>query len=267
MSGGLQPLTIAIPACNAAATLPHCLAAIAKQTGLDARQPLVVVLANDCTDETAAIARAAANDIDIICHETDMPRTRAHAGWARRLAMEMAADLTSDGGIIVSTDADAVADPDWLEALMQALRPGVAAVAGRVSRSGNERTVAAGNLEQRYLAASAEIEALIDPVVEGLWPRHNLRSGANFAVRRAAWALAGGVPPLAVGEDWAFLDEVERGGGVIRHALCPHVRTSGEALPRLVPGMARGLAPVVIDPASLRREVERLEMRVERLRR
>lgn len=192
MNGSLQSLTIAIPARNAAATLPRCLAAIAKQRGLGAARQQVVVIANDCTDDTAAIARAAAWEIDIICHETDLPRARANAGCARRLSMEMSADLTSTDGILVSTDADAVADEDWLQSLLLALKPDVAAVAGRVSWNGGETSLlAGGNLERRYPAALAEIEALLAPkalapLAHDGQPQQLVRAGTNFAVWRTA---------------------------------------------------------------------------------
>lgn len=272
MTGANLDIAVAIPACNEEALLPRCLHAIQKQTGLAGLRVGVVVLANNCHDQTGAIARrwAHAGPFPVHCREVSLPDHKANAGWARRMALEEAAFLVGWRGVLVSTDADCFADTDWLSGHLAALHTGVEAVAGRVSGDWDELqhfpadALRTGELEWRWQKAAAQVESLLDPVAHDPWPRHRQRSGANFSVCKEAWRRAGGVPPLAVGEDRAFLRAIEMAGGVVRHAPEPHVTTSARTSGRADGGMSTALARRLGGEACVDSDIETADSLIRR---
>lgn len=235
---------IAIPARNEAALLPRCLDALAAQT-VGSRSFFVVILANNCTDDTAEIARRYQAILPLHVIETTFPPDLAHAGSARRAAMNAAA---AHGDIVLTTDADCVPDADWVEAMCAAFGRGVDAIAGRVSGDWSElqhqpeALLAIGALEWEYLALIGEAEATFDPQPHDPAPHHAQRCGANIGITRAMLHRVGGVPAIATGEDRALLDAVERAGGKIRHDPCSHVTASARVAGRATGGMADALA-------------------------
>ncbi len=124
-------LVVAVPAKNEAEKLAACLDALAIQIDRDGRlwRPGafgVVVFANGCTDETAAVARAAAQGAPYVLRvvEAQLPQAHAHAGGARRAAMDLAeawlAETNAHDGVILTTDADSRVAADWLSANLAA---------------------------------------------------------------------------------------------------------------------------------------------------
>jgi glycosyltransferase involved in cell wall biosynthesis len=237
------PLAIAIPARNEAALAARCLNAIARQIGVDFGDFTVVLLANNCRDDTASIVRRLTLPFRIFVKEVTLPAAQAHAGGARRAAMAEAASLAPDG-IIMSTDADCVADDDWMAAMTTEFYQGADAVAGRVSGDWNElqhqpqSALSLGALEWEYLALIAEVTHTLDPLDHDPWPRHIQRCGANFGIRTSMFRSVGGVPSLPTGEDRALFQVVEALDGVVRHAVAPHVTASARMAGRASGGMA-----------------------------
>ena len=101
------PLVVAvIPAWNEAACIADTIDGLRHQT----RPPdLIVVCANNCTDDTAAVARAAG--VDVI----DMPRNPDRKAGALNYAMETILPSLADRDRIFVQDADTVCVPRWLE--------------------------------------------------------------------------------------------------------------------------------------------------------
>jgi hypothetical protein len=234
-------VAIAVPAYDEADRIGRCLDSLAAQ---DDPGPIVaVVVANNCSDATAAIARTPrAIRIDVIEHSfADHERG---AGAARRMAMAQAAQ---HGTIVLTTDADCVADRDWVRAHRAAFARGADAVAGRVSADWSELrlhpapALRIGELEWTYLGLISEAEPLFDPVAHDPAPRHAQRCGANLGITRAMLDRVGGVPALATGEDRALLAAVERVDGRIRHDRAPHVTASARLVGRAGGGMADAL--------------------------
>ena len=234
-------IAVAIPARDEAALIARCLDALAAQ-----RNPgtfAVVVLANDCSDNTAGIARQP-RAIDVRVIECSLPVIERSAGYARRAAMAAAAPLCE---IILTTDADCVADTDWIAAHRAAFARGVDAVAGRVSGDWAEleqmpaKSLEIGALEWEYLGLIAEAEGIFAPRAHDPSPRHAQCCGANLGITRDMLTRIGGVPAIATGEDHALIATVEASGGLVRHDPAPHVVASARMAGRAQGGMADAL--------------------------
>ena len=235
--------TVAIPARNEAALIGRCLGALARQT-VDPRLFEIVVLANNCSDGTAEVARSAAYPGLLRIVERSLPPGSAHAGGARRAAFEEA----RGEGPILSTDADCVPDPDWVEASLDAFASGADAVAGRVSGDWEELKhlppdmLEIGALEWEYLSLVAKAADRFDPRPHNPLPGHVQRCGANLAITAAMLRRVGGVPPIPTGEDRALFAAVERLDGQVRQDMRSHVVASARTRGRASGGMADAIA-------------------------
>jgi glycosyltransferase involved in cell wall biosynthesis len=240
---------VAIPARDEAELLSPCLRAIAGQKNIDMADVAVVIAANNCRDGTGDAARAMAPDLPFTLHveDVELPPAIAHAGGARRHAMDRAAEYCAGNGTIVTTDADGRPDSDWLAGLRAAFTPGIAAVAGRVSSDWDELSrfpadvLEIGAQEWSYQGLSAQLDALCDPAPRDPWPNHNQTCGANAAITHTWYKAIGGLPVLRTGEDGALFREVWRRDGVIRHDPAPHVTVSARLEGRAQGGMADAL--------------------------
>jgi len=247
---GSAPAVVAIPARDEHERIGDCLAALALQRDR-AGFPIaagtfdVLVLANDCGDETARSARSYAGRVPFGLHvvECRLPPGEAHAGGARRVAMEQAATLLTGGGnrtgrlaerdgIILTTDADSRVQPTWMAANLAAFETGVDAVAGYVDAGAGEYLALGaefldrGRLEDCYLAYVARLYAALDPRRHDPWPNHRVHSGASFAVTLSAYRAIGGLPSRGLGEDAALALALESAGFLIRHTMDAVVTTS-----------------------------------------
>ena len=122
-------MCLVVPVRNEALVLASTLASIAAQrtlqgTPFDLARVEVLVLANNCTDDSASIAQAFAQDnpaIAVLVEEVQLPAAQAHIGHVRRLLMDGACqrlERFGSGGFVVSTDADTVVDPYWLASML-----------------------------------------------------------------------------------------------------------------------------------------------------
>lgn len=231
---------IAIPARDEEACLPACLSALDGQRDASGR-PLrpgsfaVLLLANNCRDRTAEVARGLAPGLSypLLVREAVLPATRAHAGGARRAAMDAAADLLAGGppgAAILTTDADGRPDPGWLQANLAALAAGAEAVAGTIQVAPDEWGALPEALrereqrEARYAALLDELAARLDPDPHDPWPRHGIHSGASIALTLDAYRRIGGLPLVPSGEDRALFTALLRADMRVRH--CPDARVT-----------------------------------------
>jgi glycosyltransferase involved in cell wall biosynthesis len=239
-----QSIVVAIPAKNEACRIGDCLDALARQQSTFVFQ--VLLLLNNCTDETAAVARDRAFRLRLRVHirEVTLPPCQANAGQARALAMSYAAALAGPHGILLTTDADGRVCPDWLSANLAALERGCDAVAGRAEIDSVEAALIPATLHEddarecAYAAMLDEIETLVDPDPADPWPRHSEHSGASIAVTVKAYRQSGGVPAVSLGEDRAFFEALRRTDARIRHEPEARVIVSGRIEGRAVGGMA-----------------------------
>jgi hypothetical protein len=240
---GSRLMVVAIPAYNEAAQIADCLASLAVQrdeAGAPTAQGCleILIFANNCSDETASIARRFAQSMPhpVTVVEETMPASRLNAGWARKRAMDLAALRLADAaplhGLILTTDADSRVAPTWLAATLREFDKGVDCVAGYIDAIPPEYMalggafVSRGRLEDTYLRYLAEITARCDPRPHDPWPNHRVSSGASLAVTVAAYAAIGGLPPRAVGEDAALTQTLDRDGFKVRHSMDVCVSTS-----------------------------------------
>lgn len=274
-------VAVAIPARNEADWIERCLTALDQQLGDPSFY--VILLINNSADATAAIAHgmrsALSFSLDVIEH--DFPSKQQTAGQARHLAMELAANMLPPDGVLLGTDADGQVAPDWLAANLSHIRRGADAVAGQVVLDAADAAAIPAALHEddarecAYAALLDEIDHLLDPDPADPWPRHTEHSGASICVTLDAYRRAGGVPPVAVGEDRAFFAALRRADARVRHAPDVRVTVSGRTTGRAVGGMAdtirrRLVAPDpflddALEPAANRNRRARLRAEVRRL--
>ncbi len=117
-------MTVLIPAHDESALIARCVRSLRDQS-YPRSLYRVVVIADNCTDDTAAQAAEAGADVVLARLE---PRARGK-GHALRWAMDrMIADHAVDAFVVV--DADSIADREFLSRLVQPLRTGARAVQG-----------------------------------------------------------------------------------------------------------------------------------------
>ncbi|NVO84534.1 glycosyltransferase [Hymenobacter terrestris] len=271
--------TVIVPAKNEADALPATLAALAAQTD-ERGQPLpagcfeVLVLANNCTDDTAAVVQAfAATHPALVLHvaELTLPPAEAHVGRARRLLMDEAAHRLELAGqpraAIISTDADTRVAPDWLATTFRELALGVDAVAGRILMEETDRACPVRRCQLQdaaYQLLRVQLETQLDPQPHDPWPRHHQHFGASLAVTVAAYRLVGGLPVVPFLEDEALYQALLRHDLRVRHSPAVRVFTSGRQQGRVAVGLSWQLREwarlgqqqqVVPDPAALVQEL------------
>jgi hypothetical protein len=277
---------VVLPVRDEAALLPGALAALADQAvGPDCGYE-VLVLANNCRDESAALARtfaASCSSCAIHVVEAELPSGLAEAGVARRELMEQAgrrlAACCAERGVILSTDADSSVDPEWIAATLHAIDAGADAVGGRVRVDAGDGWPAGLQRLQRMDFArqwlSTRLESLVDPDPNDPWPRHHQYCGASFALTARAYRRIGSLPSLPALDDETLVESLRRSDLVVRHSHAVRVFTSGRLQGRSPAGLAwqlrhwaacanSGRMPVVEDPRrdaatwALRRRARRL---------
>ncbi len=201
---------------------------------------------NNCTDKTGAIALAMAPGLrfrlDVICR--DLPPAQASAGHARRLAMELAAQRAGHDGVLLTTDADSVAPPDWVSRNLEAIRRGADIVCGQAVIDPVDAKMIPAHLhaddvlECRLIALLDSIACVLDPEPHDPPRRHTEASGASLAVRVGAFREVGGIPAIPSGEDRAFVRALWMMDARVRHDPAIKVTVSGRIVGRAQGGMA-----------------------------
>ncbi|PRH80442.1 glycosyl transferase [Streptomyces solincola] len=207
--GAVSTAVVVIPAHDEEALLPAALdavAAAARHPGLAGVATVTVVVADACRDRTAALARRAG--AQVVTTDCRNPGAARHAGVRHAL------DRYAGGGEdvwVATTDADSTVPPSWLAYQLDRAREGWQAVVGTVVLP------AASPLALPH----RELYEATRPPGGGDW-RHPHVHGASLGVSAAAYLDVGGFPPLAVGEDRALVEALERRGHrVLRTAHQP----------------------------------------------
>jgi hypothetical protein len=250
---------VILPVRDESTRIEKCLSALADQIDLD-HVPIypgryeVIVLANNCRDETAAVARAfGRHHPQMVLHAVDIqfPPEKSFVGCARKLLMDEACRrlllLGKRHGIIASTDGDTCVQPTWLAGILREIDAGADAVGGRIVADPMERSMLQPFAQLTYLRQVAygfllaELEHLIDPDPFDQYPRHPNHNGASLAVTAATYDRIGGLPDVLEEEDNALYKAILRCGARFRHSLAVRATTSARLDGRVEHGFSAGL--------------------------
>lgn len=252
-------LCVIVPVRDEAEHLASTLYALAHQIDLNG-QPLkrdryeIILLANNCTDDSAAYARHFAQlhpTLALHIVEMTLPASEAYIGRVRRILMEEAyqrlATLGRPRAVIASTDGDTKVAPNWIAAILQEIAWGADAVGGRIltertSRLQLDRNAYAYHLRHvGYRFLVTELESYLDPEDFDPFPRHFQYYGASLAVTVEMYKRVGGLPAVRSPEDAAFNQSLLRFDARIRHSPNVRVMTSARQNGRVDIGMAAQL--------------------------
>lgn len=251
-------LVIAIPVCNEEKRITACVDALAV-TVADRPGCGVVLMVNNSADASVAVAQAAlsARGMTGIIAVVGLAPRIATAGWARRLALDMAAQWAEPDAVLMTTDADARVAPGWAEANLALLAGGAHLVCGHIAPDPAEASRLPESIrrssavEEAYTALSIELDARLDPRPHDPWPHHGRAAGASLAIRARDYRMLGGMPPLPCSEDRAFAALAERHDLRVRHSDAPLVTVSCRVKGRARGGMADAISARIADPDSL----------------
>jgi len=174
--------TVVIPALNEEKLIGACLRSLRAQTVSPAE---IIVLDNGSTDRTVEIAKKYADKVLIL------------PGLSLREMKQVGVEAAKTP-IIVTTDADTVAPPDWLEKLLRHFSdPNVVAVGGPAIPLEPDTV---SSLYMRSLSNIAQAGLLYD---------------ANMAFKKDVMLRAGGYAHLKRGWDWELSSRLGRYGRVV----------------------------------------------------
>jgi hypothetical protein len=242
---------VTVPARDEEQRIPALIQALGEQSwqARHGRRLDVVIVLNNCSDRSKqAAARAATHypSLRVELVEVDFPATYAHVGSARRLAAREAllSRPASSRSVIMTTDADAMPDPTWVESNLRAIEAGADIVGGLIIGDKDEESrlgsafLRRAELQLRYARLVDHLAALIDPLPYDPWPRHSDHTGASLAIRGDVYAAVGGFPKLPFREDLALVSRARAAGYRVRHPLDVRVKVSARLEGRAPGGMA-----------------------------
>jgi glycosyltransferase involved in cell wall biosynthesis len=216
---------VVVPARNEEERLPACLAALRAAAG-SVRIPVhLLVVADACTDETAAVAAARdAQVIGIRAGNVGAARAADMAGLLRR-----AADTDPAAVWLATTDADTVVPPGWLRRQLSYVSQGWDVVLGTV-------TVTDWDGHPPHVPA-----AFAAMYKSGAGPHPHVH-GANLGIRASGYLAAGGFKSLRTAEDHSPAHRCRRsrlpGPVGQRHHRGNIVAPPGASAPRIQPRAA-----------------------------
>ncbi|AXB47290.1 glycosyltransferase [Amycolatopsis albispora] len=251
--------SVVLPVYNEAANLPAVLDSLYHQRGIDRSAYEVVLVDNNSTDDTVAIARRFAEEHpDLALHV--VPEPEQGVACARRTGMDFASARSKNRGagaderfLLVSADADCRVDPGWLAELLAAMESGKAAIGVCDYYYAPEHFQGRPRLWDaisRTLRCRAVTFALF-----GGFP-----DGKGFAVDRDAYDRVGGIEIFYqlrngkfvnhLSDDWDFGIKVRGSGEEILYAPKSRVeinpRRVDHAIDEVITGRAYGSDGIIV---------------------
>ena len=223
-AGRVAAAGVVVPAHDEEELLPACLAALRSAAGTAGVPVRLLVVADACTDETAAVAAAAGAEVlRIRARNVGVARTAGMARLLRRMA-------GTDPAVtwLATTDADTVVPPGWLRRQLGYADQGWDVVLGTV-------TVTDWTDHPPHAAA---VFAAMYGFGEGPHPHVH---GANLGIRASAYLAAGGFQPLRTAEDHALIAAATGAGCQVLQASDVTVVTSARRQARAPRGFSHAL--------------------------
>ena len=230
----IRGLAVVVPARNERALIGRCLSALTAaraqalaRTTVPAVSILLIVVADACTDETAALTRSV-DGVEVI------EITAGSVGSARAAGALRALDEFCSGpqGLdaanvwIANTDADSVVPVNWLSEQLALADSGVDVMLGTVRPDPADLSPESARLWQEHRAIAE--------------PRGRIY-GANLGIRADHYLRAGGFAPLTEHEDVDLVTRARLAGSQTHATDVCEVLTSGRRHGRTPGGFARYL--------------------------
>jgi len=230
-SGRIAAAGVVVPAHDEEELLPACLAALRSAAGAAGVPVRLLVVADACTDATAAVAAAAGAEV-IRIRARNVGAARA-AGMARLLGRTGGTDPAAMW--LATTDADTVVPPGWLRRQLSYADQGWDVVLGTVTVTdwAGHPPHAPAVFEARYAF--------------GAGPHPHVH-GANLGIRASAYLAAGGFRPLPTAEDHALLAAATEAGCQVLQAADITVETSARRQARAPRGFSHALRVLAAEP-------------------
>lgn len=219
----LTAVTVVVPAHDEAELLPGCLAALDAAARAVPVEVRVIVVADACTDDTAAIARAAGATVLEVDHRTVGASRAAGFAWALAHSPVPERELW-----LATTDADSHVPAHWLDAHLAA---------------GRRADVVAGTVEVTDWTAWPSWFPALYRQQYGTGTSHV--HGANLGFTATAYRAVDGFLALACGEDEAIVNVMRHNGFRIEYLVDAPVRTSARHSPRCEGGFGTYLATLL----------------------
>lgn len=211
---------VVIPAHDEASQIRVAVAAVqcaARHPGLGGELVEIVVVADACTDATAALARGMGVHTMDLCHR--------NVGMARAAGADLM--LRRGARWLALTDADSIVADGWLSAQ---LALGCEAVCGCVAvRDWSAHGTQAAQLASAFASHYQFRDG------------HPHIHGANMGVSADAYRRAGGFAPLRTSEDVALVDALQAAGVEVCFSAAPLVWTSARLDHRAPLGFGQAL--------------------------
>jgi GT2 family glycosyltransferase len=235
-----------VPARNEEELIGSCLRALAEQVGVSYEEYEILLVLDDCTDDTERRAKSVAASYPALhLHFLDGPGKGS--GHARRVGMEGACDrlhaVDRPHALISSTDADTIVAPDWISAQLAAADRGARAIGGRIELA-DDGTVPKELLEWHLKRGDSRHRKLLSNPEHFGKTEHWQFSGASMAVTAALYRTVGGLAPRDILEDEQLERVLRRHGVSIERLLSVRVATSARLVGRANQGLARDLSAV-----------------------
>ena len=218
----MTAMWVIVPAYNEAERIGQTLAALAAQTDTDFE---LLVVDNNSTDDTAAIARAFRAPFPVHV----LVETEKGVGCAVDTGFRHA--IAAGATLLARTDADCLPRPGWLAAARAGLTGGAGLMCGRITARRDEHGPA-GRALFRGLVALAATFGRLRPAhrADGYQAPYRMHAGNNMAITAALYEACGGMPRRPSPTDRTFLNRVRRSTSAIRHSRTMVVENSTRRL-------------------------------------
>jgi len=216
---------------------------------LDVQQFEILILANNCSDQSVSLIKQFQNDhpnLNIYLEEVILSTKQANIGFVRRKLMDCAYSRLhkNGGGIIMTTDGDTTVATDWISQTYQEICKGAEVVGGRIllyadeMESLDQLTRSLHLKDEKYQLLVAELESKIIDSDFDPFPKHHQHFNGSFAITSESYAKSGGVPIVDHLEDCAFFDRLQALDTKIRHSFDVKVYTSARCVGRTQIGLS-----------------------------